>query len=265
MDNRSIGVLDSGVGGLSIWSKIVQKLPNESTIYIADSKHCPYGSKSEREIYQLTKRLVGFLLEKNCKLIVLACNTITVCCLDKLRQDVPDIPIIGTVPVIKTAAETSKNKKIGILSTKQTAQSAYQKHLIQKFANDCEVVTIGTDKLVPFVEKGDLQSGFLEQILKEELQPFILARIDTLALGCSHFPFIKDQIQEILGAHVSILDSGAAIARQVHRVLNNNVALSLQKQPAHILYTTGNKNQFAIIAIKLALSENRFLVKEISL
>lgn len=246
MSNQPIGILDSGVGGLTIWKEIAQLLPYESTIYIADSKNCPYGSKTSQEIYQLARRLVRFLIEKNCKLIILACNTITVLCLDKLRKEFPNIPIVGTVPVIKTAAEKTYSKKIGILSTVRTAKSQYQKDLIRKFAQDLKVLNIGTDKLVPLIEKWD-HVKMIQIILQQELKPFIDAKVDVLALGCTHFPLIKDQVQEILGSSVLILDSGAAIARQVKRVLKLNNALSNSSKPTHQFFTTGDRAQFSEI------------------
>lgn len=250
MNKNPIGILDSGVGGLSIWREIVAKLPHESTIYIADSANCPYGSKSSEEIYRLSKRLVEFLISKNCKLIVVACNTITVSCLERLRLDFPEIPIVGTVPVVKTAVRITKNKKIGILSTSATAKSSYQKNLIAQFANDCEIFNFGTDALVPYVERGDLNSRLLTQMLQAELKPFVDAGIDTLALGCSHFPFLKSAMQDILRPQVQILDSGEAIARQVVRVLTANKALS-QNRSTHQFFTTGNNKEFESVAKKL--------------
>ncbi|MBI2622350.1 glutamate racemase [Candidatus Microgenomates bacterium] len=247
MNNQPIGILDSGVGGLTIWREIVRKLPHESTIYIADSKNCPYGSKTSQEIYQLARRLVQFLIENNCKLIVLACNTITVSCLDRLRKDFPHVPIVGTVPVVRTASKLSKNKKIGILSTTRTAESQYQKDLIQNFAGDCELINIGTDKLVPLIEKGNMQDKMIQIILHKELKPFVNYGIDTLALGCSHFPLIKGQIQKELSSKVLVLDSGTAIARQVQRVLQGRNQLSTSGAINYIFYTTGNKAQFSEI------------------
>lgn len=241
MSSQPIGVLDSGVGGLSIWKEIVKQLPNESTVYIADSKNCPYGVKSSKEIYRLARDLVQFLIGKDVKLIVLACNTITVSCLDKLRQEFPQIPIVGTVPVIKTAAELSKNKKIGILSTSQTAKSIYQKELINRFAKECEVINLDADELVPIIEEGEVDNKMIQIILTKRLQPLAEANVDTLALGCSHFPFIKEQIQQVLGSSVAILDSGAAIARQVRRVLGHRQQLSGVKKPTHQFFTTGDR------------------------
>src|SRR5256885_11305863 len=239
MNNYPIGILDSGVGGLSVYQEIVKLLPRESITYIADSKNAPYGEKSSEEIYQLAKRLIDFLLQKKVKLIVIACNTITVMCLNKLRQDYPNIPIIGTVPVIKTAVGVTRNKRVGILSTTRTAQSQYQKNLIRTFAKDCSITNIGTDELVPFIEKGEMTSEKLDYVLRNVLAVFQKEQIDTLALGCTHFPFLRKQIQTLLGEQVTLLDSGGAIARQVKRVLEHNNALSDKEKVDYTLFTTG--------------------------
>jgi len=249
MNNQPIGVLDSGIGGLSILKEIIKKFPHESIIYLADSLNCPYGNRPEEEIYNLSRRLVGFLVDQKAKIIVIACNTITVTCLDKLRKDFPNLPIIGTVPVIKTASLVSKKRKIGILSTIATSKSDYQKNLINKFAGDCEVLNLGTDKLVPLVEKGDLKSGELKDVLKSEL-----------------WPFLEEKMQKILGSKVLLLDSGAAIARQVERILTVNKTLSKKKSSSHIFYTTGDEDHFRGVIKELMGEEIDFgLIKRISL
>ncbi len=268
MNNQPIGVLDSGVGGLSIWEELVLQLPCEQTIYIADSLNCPYGTKTRNEIYELTCRMVKFLIKNKVKLVVLACNTITVSCLDRLRGNFPDLPIVGTVPVVKTAAERTKNKKIGIFSTSATAKSSYQKNLIKKFASNCQVLNIGTNNLVPLIEAGEMESWKLQTLLEKTLKPFIKEGIDTLALGCSHFPFLRESIQEVLGKEVLILDSGGAIARQVRRILANNNKLVLTKSPLYKFYTTGDAGKFTSLAKKLIgdkLTEKIKGVKSISL
>lgn len=253
MDSKPIGVLDSGIGGLTIWKEIVRELPHESTIYIADSKNCPYGSKSSEKIHLLAKKLIKFLISKNVKLIVVACNTITVNSLEKLREAFPHIPIVGTVPVVKTAAKHSKNGRIGILSTSGTAKSKYQKDLIEKFAKGKHVVNIGTDELVALIEQGKDVDGVLPTILK----PFKKANIDTLALGCSHYPLIKKEIQQELGSRVLILDSGAAIARQVHRVLTVRSALTNLEKSSYAFYTTGDLSRFGKI-VKTIIANSKF-------
>ena len=238
MNGNPIGVLDSGVGGLSIWKEIVKELPHESTVYIADSQNCPYGIKTQKEIYRLSKRMVEFLIQKKAKLIVIACNTITVVCLDRLRKDFPKIPIIGTVPVVKTAAELSKSGRIGILSTKQTAESKYQKNLITRFCKGLKVLNLGTDKLVPLIERGVVSGIKINKILKEELKPFIDFKANVLVLGCSHLPLLKKEIGQVLGKSVQVLDSGGAVARQVERVSFMNNSISGYNKPEHIFYST---------------------------
>jgi glutamate racemase len=249
MQNRPIGILDSGLGGLTIWNEIVAQLPNESTVYIADSQNCPYGNKNQDQIYGLSKRLVEFLLGKSVKLIVVACNSITVTCLDKLRADFPQVPITGIVPVIKTAAFKTKNKKIGVLSTTRTTQSKYQKELIEKFASGCTVFTHGTDELVPLIEKGDLTGEEIDKILRSVLEKFQKEQIDTLALGCSHFPFLEKEIKKILGKDVLLMDSAGAIARQVKRVLEHNQSRAVKNdKPEYEFFTTGQEDSFKKVA-----------------
>lgn len=239
MNNQPIGVLDSGLGGLTILSELIKKLPHESFIYIGDSANIPYGAKSEKEIYLLSRQLIEFLLERKVKLIVIACNTITVTCLDKLRSDYSTIPIVGTVPVIKTAAEISVNKKIGILSTTRTAQSEYQKQLIDTFANGYTVINLGTDKLVPLIESGKIDDSDISVILRDVIAPYRNEGIDTLALGCTHFPYLITQIEKLL-PEVKLLDSGGAIARQVERVLQKNDMLTTVLSAGNVtVYTTG--------------------------
>lgn len=260
MNNQPIGIIDSGIGGLSIWREIVKQLPHESTFYLADSANCPYGNKSNEEIYKLSKRLIKLLIEKNVKVIVIACNTITVSCISELRVEFKNLPIVGTVPVIKTAGEITKNGRIGVLSTKNTAKSRYQKNLIEKFAGRNKVINIGTDKLVPFVEKGKIEGEYINTVLKDELQPFIKENIDVLALGCTHFPFLKDKMQKVLGENVKIIDSSGALARQVKRVLKANNTLSTTIA-SHEFYTTGDMKVFKHTIEKLLGKETVKMVK----
>lgn len=251
MNNQPIGILDSGVGGLTIWNEIVSQLPNESTVYIADSLNCPYGSKNKNQIHEMSKKMIEFLLAKEVKLIVIACNTITVSCLDQLRIDFPKIPIIGVVPVIKTAVSLTKNKRIGVLSTTRTANSTYQKKLIKKFAKNCKVFVHGTDELVPLIEKGKTSGTEIDKILRIVLAKFKREKIDTLALGCSHFPLLEPEISRILGSDVLLLDSAGAIARQVGHVLQNNFLLAKTKKPTHKFFTTGKKQNILSVMQKM--------------
>lgn len=248
-NDQPIGILDSGVGGLSIWQEVVKELPHESILYLADTARCPYGSRSQEEITRFARQMVAFLIKKGVKLIVVGCNTITVTCLARLREEFPDIAIVGTVPVIKTAASLTTGP-IGILSTKTTAQSTYQKELIQRFASGRQVVTVGTDELVPLVERGEVDGQLMKQVLTEVLAPFKKAQVLAIALGCSHFPFLKHAIQKEMGESVHVLDSGAAIARQVRRVLETNASLASGKA-SYTFYTTGDKQSFTAVIERL--------------
>lgn len=241
MDKRPIGVLDSGVGGLTVWHEIQKLLPQESTLYIGDSKHAPYGDRTPDEIFQLARRLIRYLLKKDAKLIIIACNVITTTSLDRVRSEFKGVPLIGTVPVVKKAAEKTRKKKIGILSTNGTARSLYQKHLIEQFARGVEVVNVGNNTLVPLIEQGELEGLQLKGILKRSLAPFLEKNVDVVALGCTHFPFLRKSIQEILGKDILLLDSGAAIARQVERILVKNKMKTNGKYPVHSVFTTGEK------------------------
>lgn len=244
MKDSPIGIFDSGIGGLSILREIRVLLPNESIIYLADSKNCPYGGKTKNKVYMLAKERLAYLLDCDVKIIVIACNTVTVSCIDELRKDFPKVPIVGIVPVIKRAAELSKKRKIGVLSTSTTSKSEYQARLIHQYASFCEVVSIGTDDLVPFIEKGAVDSFEFDQVLKKTLAPFTNMSIDTLALGCSHFPLIRDKIEDILGKGVLVLDSGGAVARHVQRVLLQENILSDTNTHSIEYLTTGDIENF---------------------
>ncbi len=248
MNNNPIGIIDSGLGGLSIASNLITNLSSESFIYLGDSLNCPYGQKSREEILSLTKKMIDFLVCQEIKLLVAACNTITVTCIEDLRKAYPNFPIVGIVPVIKTAAKVSKNKKIGIFSTKVTADSKYQLDLIEKFHNGCEVVNIGSSDLVKAIEALDFE--YVDRVLDQELAVFREKEIDTLALGCSHFPLIKAKIKADLPG-VAILDSGEAVSHQVKRILEHNQLVSKQTNPSYNFYTTGNLEPVTYFVNKL--------------
>lgn len=267
MNNYPIAVIDSGLGGLSVWAEIVKLLPLESTLYIADTINLPYGNKPPGEIVRLAKKVVSHAVEQKAKLIVVACNTITVHAIDQLRREFPDVPIVGTVPVVKTAAKLSRSKKIGVLATSQTARSDYQKDLTKKFAGDCEVVVMGTDELVPFVERGEIEGENILGVLQKVLKPFVDKHIDMLALGCTHYPFLTPMIRTVLPDSIKILDSGSAVAAQVERVLSNNNAFSNTKMQ-HSFFTTGEVLHFGKTArglVGFPLSDKIVSVRKILL
>jgi len=248
--NAPIGIIDSGVGGLTILKEIQVALPAESLIYIGDTANCPYGGKTPAEIYHLTTQLVLSLVERGVKAVVIACNTISVNCIHQLRADFPDLPFIGTAPAIKPAAALSARKRIGILSTVSTAKSSYQAGLIEQFAAGCVVTNLGTNELVPLIENAEWDSS-VPELLPTLLAPFKRAEIDALVLGCSHYPIIREQIQREMGADVTVLDSGTAIARQVQRVLERESLLAIESHPSHDFVTTSPSPAFQQILERL--------------
>lgn len=216
-NNNPIGVFDSGIGGTSIWSAIHELLPNERTIYLADSKNAPYGQKTKEEIVALSKKNVDFLIENNCKLIVVACNTATTNAIRELRASY-NIPFIGIEPAIKPAATNSKTQVIGILATQGTLNSELFNKTAEMFQNTTIIEQVGHG-LVQLIEEGNLNSPEMTQLLETYLQPMIEANIDYLVLGCSHYPYLIPQIKKILPEHIQIIDSGEAVARQTQNVL----------------------------------------------
>lgn len=224
INNNPIGLFDSGIGGTSIWKEIHELLPNEDTLYLADSKNAPYGQKSKEEIIHLSIKNTEFLLNENAKLIVVACNTATTNAIKELRANY-DVPFIGIEPAIKPAALNSQQKVIGILATQGTLNSSLFHETAEKFQDTRIIEQIGHG-LVPLIENGAIYSDEMNKLLHEYLEPMIMANIDYLVLGCSHYPYLIPQIKRILPPHIKIIDSGEAVAKQTKKILEETVGLS---------------------------------------
>lgn len=223
-NTKPIGLFDSGIGGTSIWKEIHSLLPNENTIYLADSINAPYGQKTKEEIIHLSIKNTEFLLEQNSKIIVVACNTATTNAIKELRAKY-DVPIIGIEPAIKPAAIHTKTKSIGILATKGTLSSELFYKTVSNLEGINVIEQVGYD-LVKLIEEGKIESDEIKGLLKTYLQPMIEANIDYLVLGCSHYPYLVPQIKSILPESVKIIDSGEAVARQTKSVLEKNNLLN---------------------------------------
>lgn len=240
MNAHPIGIFDSGVGGTSIWKEIHVLLPNEHTIYLADSANAPYGPKGQDKIIELSIKNTELLLEKGCKLIVVACNTATTNAIDYLRKNY-DIPFIGIEPAIKPAALKSEHKSVGILATKGTLSSALFSKTSSLYTSDTNVIEQDGDGIVQLIESGKLNSDEMNSLLKLYLQPMIDANIDYLVLGCTHYPYLIPQLLDLLPKHVKIIDSGEAVARQTKAVLEQNNLLNTAFTNARLeFYTNGN-------------------------
>jgi glutamate racemase len=216
---QPIGVFDSGIGGLSVLRAMREQMPNESVVYFGDQGHVPYGPRSMEEIQKFSEGITRFLLEKNSKLIVVACNTASAAALKYLREKFPDIPFVGMEPAVKPAAESTKTGKVGVLATPATFQGALYASVVERFGAGVELFQHTCPGLVSQIEKGELDSSATRAILEDALRPMLEKNIDTVVLGCTHYPFVIPLIQKIAGEHVRVIDPAPAVARQAKRLL----------------------------------------------
>src|SRR5437764_344300 len=214
-----IGVFDSGAGGLTILSALRQELPYENYIYFGDTAHCPYGTRSDAEIIELSVQGSRFLIEQGVKLIVVACNTASQAALNTLRATFTSVHFVGVVPAVKPAARATKKGRIGIAATNQAAKAIYLQQLIDEFADGMQAYAVGCPELVTLVEHGELDGPVVEETVKQALQPILKEGIDVIVLGCTHFPALRPVIERVTQHSVQVIDSGFAVARRTHVVL----------------------------------------------
>jgi len=242
MSTQPIGIFDSGVGGTSIWIAIHKLLPHENTLYLADSANAPYGLKSKEAIIALSKKNTEYLINKGCKIIVVACNTATTNAISVLRESY-NIPFIGIEPAIKPAALQTKTQAIGILATKGTLSSDLFSKTSGTFTGSIKVIEQVGEGIVELIEEGKLFSNEMKVLLKIYLKPMIAANIDYLVLGCTHYPYLMPLLIELLPEHVKIIDSGEAVARQTKAILEKYDLLNTKtKKAKHQFFTNGNPN-----------------------
>lgn len=222
-----IGMFDSGVGGTSILREVNSLMPNEQIIYLADSKHAPYGNKSEDKIIDLSFKNTRYLIEKGVKLIIVACNTATTNAINKLRRTFPETLFIGIEPAIKPAALSSVNKRIGVLATKGTLSSELFVKTSKKYLDEAiEIIEKEGIGLVEAIESNTfLQPEFIEKF-NQQLDFFLNAKVDSIVLGCTHYPYLIPIIKNYLPANIQIIDSGKAVAKQTKRILEKNQLLA---------------------------------------
>jgi glutamate racemase len=215
-----IGVFDSGVGGLSVLRAIRQKRPDEEVIFLADQAHVPYGSRSLEEVRSFSETITRYLLAQGAELIVVACNTASAAALYHLRHTFPETPFVGMEPAVKPAAEHSRSRVVGVLATPATFQGALYASVVERFAQDATLLQHTCPGLVAQIEAGALDAPDTRRILEEALLPMLEKNIDTVVLGCTHYPFVIPLIEEIVGPRVRVIDPAPAVARQVGRVLD---------------------------------------------
>ncbi|MCF6279873.1 MAG: glutamate racemase [Flavobacteriaceae bacterium] len=254
MNSQSIGIFDSGIGGTSIWREITSLLPCENTIYLADSKNAPYGEKSKEKIIEFSIKNTELLLEKECKLIVVACNTATTNAIETLRNKY-NVPFIGIEPAIKPAALQTQTNSIGILATKGTLSSSLFSETSEKFTSNIKVIEREGKGIVKLIENGNLHSDKMTSLLQKYLNPMIEEDIDCLVLGCTHYPYLIPQIQKIIGDSVKIIDSGLAVAKQTNAILEKYQLRNL----------TANRGSLSVAEVKhqFYINTNKEVLKSI--
>lgn len=248
---QPIGIIDSGVGGLTVASEIMRQLPNELIYYLGDTARCPYGPRSGEEVKKFTWELTDFLLSKNIKMLVIACNTATAVALDDIRNTLP-IPVIGVIhPGAITALKKSKNNKIGVIGTEGTIKSGAYEKALKSINLSVKVTGLACPKFVPLVESGEYEGPVAKKVVAETLVPLRNKGLDTLILGCTHYPLLEPIIKNTMGKNVNVISSGEETARAVSTILNYKGLLASKNEvPVHQYFTTGSSRIFSKIASK---------------
>lgn len=238
---QPIGVFDSGVGGLSVLRAIRRELPHEHVLYLGDQAHIPYGLRPKAQIKDFAFVITRFLLEHRAKLIVVACNAASAAALHDLRQLFPKVPFVGMEPAVKPAAETTRTGKVGVLATPTTFSGALYASVVERFAQHVEIFKSTCPGLVEQIEAGNLDTPATRQILEDALKPMLAEGIDTIVMGCTHYPFVIPVIESITGPEVRTIDPAPAIARQTRRLMSQRDLLNPDESKGEIkFYTSGN-------------------------
>jgi glutamate racemase len=241
--NAPVGVFDSGVGGLSVLREIRQLLPSETLLYVADSGHVPYGEKTPEYIRERCVLITEHLLAQGAKALVLACNTATAAAAAELRELYPSLPIVGMEPAVKPAAAATRSGVVGVLATTGTLKSARFAALLDRFANDVRVITQPCPGLVECIEAGELQVAATRELLQGYVTPLLAEGCDTLILGCTHYPFLRPLLGELVPASVTLIDTGAAVARQLQRLLAQHDLLATEAAQPTRYWSSGEAAQ----------------------
>ncbi|HEY5157417.1 MAG TPA: glutamate racemase [Anaerolineales bacterium] len=242
---KPIGVFDSGVGGLSVLRAIRIHLPKESVLYFADQGHVPYGSRPVEEVQEFSKEISRFLLDNGAKIIVVACNTASAAALQLLRQTFPEVLFVGMEPAVKPAAEHTKTGVVGVLATPATFQGSLYGSVVERFAANVTLLQGTCPGLVQQIEQGDLTGQKTRIILESVLHPMVEQGIDTIVLGCTHYPFVIPLILNIVGPNIRVIDPAPAVAQQVARLLNSTGKQRVDLQPGYLhFFTSGDTAQF---------------------
>jgi len=246
---RPIGIIDSGVGGLTVAKEVMRQLPHEQIAYLGDTARCPYGPRSAKEVLKFTWEITQFLMEKQIKMLVIACNTATAVALEEIRAELR-IPVLGVIhPGARTAIKNTVNYQIGIIGTEGTIKSGAYEQALKSINRKTKVVSLACPKFVPLVESSEFNGPVAKRVVAETLAPLKNQGLDTLILGCTHYPLLEPLIKEVMGSDVNVISSGEETAREVSTILHHNGILNLSgEEPVHEFYTTGSKKIFYEIA-----------------
>lgn len=237
-DCRPIAVFDSGVGGLTLLPHLFKQLPQENYIYLADQANVPYGEHPLETINHFCDQITRFLLSQTIKMVVVACNTATAAALSQLRQNFPQIPFVGMEPAVKPAALGTKTKVVGVLATQGTFASERYASLMARYAADIKVIEDPCRGLVELIESGLLGGPPVLEFLQPIISPMVEAGMDTLVLGCTHYPLILRPLHDLIGDGVTIIDPAPAVAVQAKRVLRHQCRLTSNESPGQVQYMT---------------------------
>ena len=245
---RPIGIFDSGVGGLSVLKEVQNHYPTEDLIYLADQAHVPYGLRSKEEVLGYADGIVRFLLGKECKLIIVACNTASAVALADLRHKYPDVPFVGMEPAVKPAAADTRSGVVGVLATPATFQGDLYASTVERFARGVKILQDTCPGLVEQIESGYIDDPATRKILENALKPMLAAGVDEVVMGCTHYPFVIPIIKDIVGEEVSVIDPAPAVARQAGRMLEDyDLISSDEKNSQYYFLTTGNPEKMKLM------------------
>lgn len=249
-----LGVFDSGVGGLTVLKELRRQLPHESTIYLGDEARMPYGPRPASDIVRFTREALRWFAERDCKLIVIACNTATSAALETVRDEVP-VPLIGVVrPGATAAVAASSRRAIGVLATAGTVRSGAYVRAVRDLDPLCDVIQQACPKLVPIVEEGKAGTPEALAAVREYVEPLltegavVTPAVDTLLLGCTHYPLLRDELARVAGAAVRVVDSATTTALAVREVLVSHRLLARARTPTHEVHATGSADRFRAVA-----------------
>lgn len=246
-----IGIFDSGAGGLSVLREIRNLMPHENMVYFGDQGHVPYGPRPMGQIQEFSEEITRSLLARSSKIIVVACNTASAAALTYLRQTFPQVQFVGMEPAVKPAAEKTQTGRVGVLATPATFQGALYASVVERFANGVELFQNTCNGLVQQIEMGNLNGAETRKILEDALHPMLEKNIDTVVLGCTHYPFVIPLIEEIVGEKVRVIDPAPAVARQAKRLLE--AGGKLNQRGGRVRYVTSGDAESVRSILKLLL------------